>query len=118
MLRQFLTAKIHRAVVTAADIHYVGSITIDAGLLKAVGIRPWEQVQVVDVDNGARLETYVISGEPGSGDIQMNGAAARLIQKGDHVIIMAYALLNEDEIENHRPVVALMDENNRILEIH
>lgn len=118
MLRQFLTAKIHRAVVTAADLHYVGSITIDSELLKAVGIRPWEQVQVVDVDNGARLETYVIPGEAGGGDIQINGAAARLIHKGDHVIIMAYALLNENEIENHHPVIALMDENNQILEVH
>lgn len=89
MLRNFLTAKIHRAVVTATDLHYVGSITIDTVLLEAVGIQPWERVQVVDIDNGARLETYTIPGEAGRGEIQLNGAAAHLVKKGDRVIIMA-----------------------------
>ena len=91
MFRTFLFAKIHRATVTAANVHYVGSITIDSELLAASGIRPYERVQVVDVDNGERLETYVIAGPPGSGAIELNGAAARLVQVGDKVIIMAYA---------------------------
>ena len=89
MLRTFMFAKIHRATVTAANVHYVGSITIDSELLAASGIRPYERVQVVDVDNGERLETYAIAGQPGSGAIELNGAAARLVQVGDKVIIMA-----------------------------
>jgi aspartate 1-decarboxylase len=117
MLRQFLIAKIHRAVVTATDLHYVGSITIDTALLKAVGIQPWERVQVVDVDNGARLETYVIAGKEGLGEIQLNGAAAHLVSKGDRVIIMAYAMLTEDEIANHKPAIAILDDSNRIIEL-
>lgn len=116
MLRQMLTAKIHRATVTAADIHYVGSITIDAHLLAEVGILPGERVQVVDVDNGARLETYAIAGPRGQGDIQLNGAAARLVHVGDRVIIMAYGLLNEAEIAAFRPKIIILDEHNRILE--
>ena len=89
--RTFMFAKIHRATVTGANVDYVGSITIDAELLAASGIRPYERVQVVDVDNGERLETYVIAGAAGSGVIELNGAAARLVQIGDKVIIMAYA---------------------------
>ena len=91
MYRTFLFAKIHRATVTAANVHYVGSITIDCELLQASGIRPYERVQVVDVDNGERLETYAIAGPAGSGAIELNGAAARLVSIGDKVIIMAYA---------------------------
>lgn len=117
MLRQFLTAKIHRAVVTATDLHYVGSITIDSQIMAAVGIASWERVQVVDINNGARLETYVIPGEAGKGDIQLNGAAARLVSKGDRVIIMAFGLLDEEEIKTHLPLVALMDDNNHIIEV-
>jgi len=117
MLRHFLTAKIHRAVVTATDLHYVGSITIDAALMDAVGIQPWERVQVVDVDNGARLETYAIRGEAGRGEIQLNGAAAHLVNKGDRVIIMAYGLLSEDEIKTHRPKIAILNERNQIVEL-
>ena len=95
MYRTFLFAKIHRATVTAANVHYVGSITIDCELLQASGIRPYERVQVVDVDNGERLETYAIAGPAGSGAIELNGAAARLVSIGDKVIIMAYAMVAE-----------------------
>ncbi|MER2599583.1 MAG: aspartate 1-decarboxylase [Caldilineales bacterium] len=114
MLRQMLLGKIHRAVVTGADVNYVGSITVDPVLLEASGILPYERVQVVDVENGARLETYTIPGKPGQGEIQLNGAAARLVAVGDHVIIMAYTLMNDDEAAAHRPKVVLVGENNRI----
>ncbi len=117
MLRQVLLAKIHRAVVTNTDLHYVGSITLDPRLMKAVGILPWERVQVVDVDNGARLETYVMEGVPGEGQVQLNGAAAHLVNKGDRVIIMAYALLTEEELAGHRPQVAFVDEYNQVKEV-
>ena len=115
MLRQFLIAKIHRAVVTKRDIHYVGSISIDPEIMKAVGILTWERVQVVDVDNGARLETYAIPGE--KGEIQMNGAAAHLVGLNDRVIIMTYGWLNEEEIASLCPRVAIMDEHNRVVEV-
>jgi aspartate 1-decarboxylase len=114
MLRQMLLGKIHRAVVTGADLHYVGSITVDPVLLEAAGILPYERVQVVDVENGARLETYTIPGTPGKGEIQLNGAAARLVAVGDHVIIMAYALMSDEEAAAYRPKVVLMDEDNTI----
>ncbi|GAB4400951.1 MAG: aspartate 1-decarboxylase [Anaerolineales bacterium] len=114
MLRQMLTAKIHRAVVTGADLHYVGSITLDPNFLDAAGILPWERVQVVDVDNGNRLETYVIPGVRGERQVQLNGAAARLVQKGDRVIVMAYALLTPEEIKSHRPRLVLMGAENQI----
>jgi len=117
MLRQFLIAKIHRAVVTSRDINYMGSITIDPEVMKSVGILTWERVQVVDVDNGARLETYAIPGEPGKGQIQLNGAAAHMVELGDRVIIMAYGWLNEDEIASLCPRVAIMDANNHVLEV-
>ncbi len=114
MLRQMLLGKIHRAVVTGADVNYVGSITVDPVLLQASGILPYERVQVVDVENGARLETYTIPGTPGKGEIQLNGAAARLVAAGDHVIIMAYASMSEQEAAAHRPKVVLVGENNTI----
>ncbi len=117
MYRTFLFAKIHRATVTAANVHYVGSITIDCELLKASGIQPYERVQVVDVDNGARLETYAIAGSPGSGAIELNGAAARLVSIGDKVIIMAYGLVAEPLPETWSPVVLIMGEDNRIAEV-
>lgn len=117
MYRTFLFAKIHRATVTAANVHYVGSITIDCELLKASGIQPYERVQVVDVDNGARLETYAIAGPPGSGAIELNGAAARLVSIGDKVIIMAYGLVAEPLPETWSPVVLIMGEDNRIAEV-
>ena len=117
MLRQFLIAKIHRAHVTGRDIHYVGSITIDPDIMAAVGILTWERVQVVDVDNGARFETYAIPGEPGKGEIQLNGAAAHLVELGHRVIIMAYGWLGPEELSSFCPKVALMDEFNRVIEV-
>lgn len=109
-----LKSKIHRATVTEADLNYMGSITIDQALMEAAGILPNERVQVVDTDNGKRLETYVIPGERASGVICLNGAAARCVQPGDKVIIMAYALMDEAEAKTHRPVVVFVDEENKI----
>ena len=112
--RTLLRAKIHRAVVTQADLHYEGSITIDTDLLQASGICAYERVQVVDVENGARLETYVIAGPGGSGVIQMNGPAARLVNVGDHTIIMAYAQVPEPLSADWQPTVILVDQANRV----
>ncbi|MBS1250178.1 MAG: Aspartate 1-decarboxylase [Chloroflexi bacterium] len=114
MYRKLLKAKLHRAVVTGADLHYEGSITIDTNLLDAAGIRVYEMVQVVDIDNGSRLETYTIPGEAGSGVVQLNGAAARLVNVGDRVIIMAYAQVEEPLPEDWKPTVLLLDEENRV----
>jgi aspartate 1-decarboxylase len=116
MYRTLLHGKIHRATVTAANIDYVGSITIDGDLLRASGIYPYERVQVVDLDNGERLETYVIAGIPGSGSIELNGAAARLIRPGDKVIIMAYGQIEEPLPADWSPRIVLVGEDNRILE--
>lgn len=115
-MRLLLSAKIHRATVTAADLHYEGSISIDRDLLDATGIVEHEQVHVVDVTNGARLETYVIPAPAGSGDIQVNGAAAHLVHPGDLVIIMAYAAVPEERAREHRPRIVLVDERNRAVE--
>ncbi|MGE7834873.1 aspartate 1-decarboxylase [Viridibacillus arvi] len=117
MFRMMMNAKIHRAVVTQADLNYVGSITIDEDLLDAVGMLPNEKVHVVDNNNGARFETYIIAGERGSGVICVNGAAARLVQKGDVVIIMSYAYVNEEEAKKHKPTVAIMKQGNMIKEL-
>ncbi|MFE6168078.1 aspartate 1-decarboxylase [Viridibacillus arvi] len=117
MFRMMMNAKIHRAVVTQADLNYVGSITIDEDLLDAVGMLPNEKVHVVDNNNGARFETYIIAGERGSGVICVNGAAARLVQKGDVVIIMSYAYVNEEEAKKHKPTVAIMQQGNMIKEL-
>jgi aspartate 1-decarboxylase len=114
MFRTMMKAKIHRAIVTEANLNYVGSITIDKTILDALDILPNEKVQVVNNNNGARLETYVIEGEPGSGVICLNGAAARLVQPGDVVIIIAYAMMTDEEARTHKPRVAIMGENNRI----
>jgi aspartate 1-decarboxylase len=114
--RTFLRAKIHRAVVTAADLHYQGSLTVDKTLLEASDMREFELVQVVNVENGARFETYLIEGMSGSGVIQVNGAAARLAAVGDHLIIMAYAQLTEPLPTEWNPAVVLVDEQNRILQ--
>lgn len=114
MFRTMMKSKIHRATVTEANLNYVGSITIDQEILEQVDILPNERVQVVNNHNGARLETYVIPGERGSGVICLNGAAARLVQPGDQIIIMSYAMMNEAEAQSHHPKIALMDENNRI----
>lgn len=112
-----LKSKIHRATVTQAELDYVGSITIDIDLLNASGIREYEQVQIVNINNGARLTTYTIAGEPGSGLICLNGAAARHVQVDDKIIIMCYAVLNETEVESHKPLVIFVDENNKIRHI-
>ena len=110
-----LKAKIHRAVVTQADLDYVGSITIDAELLEQSGIMEYEKVEIADIDNGNRFETYTIAGEAGSGVICLNGAAARLVNIGDKIIIMAYAQLTPDEARDHKPTVLFVDEDNRIV---
>lgn len=115
MLLTMMKGKLHRATVTQAELHYVGSVTIDADLLEQSGILPGEQVQIVDVDNGARLETYTIPGEPGSGVICINGAAARLVQVGDRVIIIAYALMDQHEARTFRPRVLVLNEQNQII---
>lgn len=115
MFRTMMTSKIHRATVTQADLHYVGSVTIDADLLDAANLLEGEQVTIVDIDNGARLETYAIAGERGSGVIGINGAAAHLVHPGDLVIIIAYGILNEQEVREYRPNVVFVDADNRVL---
>ena len=110
-----LKAKIHRATVTQADLDYVGSVTIDSHLLEEAGILEYEKVQIVDIENGNRFETYTIAGEPGSGIICLNGAAAKCVTVGDKVIIMAYALMTPDEAKSHRPSVLFVDGDNHIV---
>jgi len=110
-----LKAKIHRAVVKQADLDYVGSITIDADLLRESGILEYERVEIADIDNGNRFETYTIAGEPGSGIICLNGAAARCVNMGDKIIIMAYAQMTDEEAREHKPTVLFVDENNKII---
>jgi aspartate 1-decarboxylase len=117
LFRTMMKAKIHRATVTEANLNYVGSITIDKDILDALDILPNEKVQIVNNNNGARLETYVIEGEPGSGVICLNGAAARLVQPGDIVIIISYALVSDEEARSHKPRVAIMDEHNKIAQL-
>lgn len=112
-----LKSKIHRVTVTQSELNYVGSITIDKGLMDAAGLVEYEKVQVVDIDNGARFETYVITGEQNSGCICLNGAAARCVHVGDKVIIMAYAQMLTNEIENYRPKIVFVNEKNKIIEI-
>ncbi len=115
MLVNMLKGKIHRATVVQAELDYVGSITVDEELLNASGIYEYEKVQVVDVNNGNRFETYTIAGERGSGLICLNGAAARKVQTGDKIIIMAYAMMDEDEVQTHSPKVVFVDDHNKIL---
>jgi aspartate 1-decarboxylase len=110
-------SKIHRATVTGANLNYMGSITIDRALLDAAGILPHEKVQVVNNNNGARFETYVIAGPPHSGVICLNGAAARLVQPGDTVIIIAYALMTPEEAAGFSPTVVMVDGQNRVVEV-
>ncbi|MCR5757381.1 MAG: aspartate 1-decarboxylase [Selenomonas sp.] len=117
MLLNMLKGKIHCATVTEANLAYMGSITIDEELMEKAGILPNERVQVVDNNNGTRLETYTIPGPRGSGVICLNGAAARLAQPGDIVIIMAYSLFTEDEAKNHKPKVVMVDEKNKVKEV-
>lgn len=117
MTLTMLKGKIHRAVVKQADLNYVGSITIDSELMEAAGILEYEMVQIVDVENGNRFETYTIAGEKGSGMICLNGAAARQVAVGDHIIIMCYAQMSEQEAKEHKPYVVFTDEDNHIASI-
>ena len=117
MLVSYLKSKIHRAVVTQAELDYVGSIAVDENLMDACGIIEYEKVQVADVDNGNRLETYVIAGERGSGVICLNGAAARLVTEGDKVIIMSYAQMTPEEFKENPPKVVFVDEDNNIVRV-
>ncbi|MDW5329220.1 aspartate 1-decarboxylase [Plantactinospora sp. KLBMP9567] len=114
MYRSILKSKIHRATVTRSDLHYIGSVTVDLDLMEAADIAVGEQVHLVDVTNGARLVTYAIEGERGSGVIGVNGAGARLVHPGDLVILMAYGVLDEDELKSFQPKVVFVDERNRI----
>ncbi|WML45085.1 aspartate 1-decarboxylase [Neobacillus sp. PS3-40] len=117
MFRTMMNGKIHRATVTEANLNYVGSITIDEDLLDAVGMVANEKVAIVNNNNGARLETYIIPGKRGSGVICLNGAAARLVQQGDIVIIISYVMIPEEKVPHHKPKVAIMDGNNHIIEM-
>lgn len=117
MYLKMLKGKIHRAVVKQAELNYVGSITIDPELMAAAGILEYENVQIVDVENGNRFETYTIAGEPGSGMICLNGAAARQVLTGDHVIIMAYAQMTPEEAKEFHPQVVFVDEENKIQKV-
>ncbi len=115
MLRQVLLSKLHRATVTECDINYNGSISIDEDLLDLSGMHEFERVEVFNINNGARFSTYVILGKRGSGEIGINGAAARLAQPGDKVIIINYGFMDEKEISSHKPVIIVLDDNNKAL---
>jgi aspartate 1-decarboxylase len=115
MMRTMMKSKIHRATVTQADLHYVGSVTVDEDLLEAADLLPGELVHIVDIDNGARLETYTIAGERGSGVIGINGAAARLVHPGDLVILIAYAQMDDAEAREFEPRVVFVDSENKII---
>ena len=117
MMRIMMKSKIHRATVTQADLHYVGSVTIDAALMEAADLLEGEKVAIVDITNGARLETYVISGERGSGVIGINGAAARLVHEGDLVIIISYGMYDDAEARALKPSVVHVDEKNRVVKL-
>lgn len=116
MFRTMMKSKIHRATVTEANLNYVGSITIDEDLMESADLLENEKVQIVNNNNGARLETYIIPGPRGSGVICLNGAAARLVQPGDQVIIISYAMLSAEEVRSHKPTVVFVDQNNRPVE--
>jgi aspartate 1-decarboxylase len=115
MLRTFMNSKIHRATITDSNLNYIGSLTVSPELLEAASIGEHELVHVVNLNNGARFETYTILGTPGASEVIVNGAAARLVQRGDKVIIIAYAQLSETEIPGHRPTVVHVDEKNQIV---
>ncbi len=117
MLRTMLKSKIHRATVTGSDLHYVGSITIDPIVLEASDIRPHEQVHVVDVDNGARFVTYALEGERGTGVVQVNGAAARLVHTGDTIIVISYADYSREDLDDYEPTVVHVDRSNTIIRV-
>ncbi|WP_112136715.1 aspartate 1-decarboxylase [Glycomyces dulcitolivorans] len=118
MIRTMFKSKIHRATVTQADLHYVGSVTVDADLLDAADILDGEQVAIVDITNGSRLETYTIAGERGSGVIGINGAAARLVASGDLVILISYAQMEDAEARSYTPTVVHVNERNEIIEVN
>ena len=117
MRRTMFKSKIHRGRVTGSDLNYVGSITVDADLLDAADILEHELVHVLDIDNGARFETYTIAGERGSGEMCINGAAARLVHRGDKIIVVSYAEYDEQELESYEPRVVHVDEDNRIVTV-
>ena len=117
MRRIMFKSKIHRATVTGADLNYEGSITVDSELLKLADIYPYEKVDIYNINNGERFSTYVIPGEPGSGEVCLNGAAARKVQKGDLVIIVSYCELEEEEIKTFSPTVVIVDEKNRPIKL-
>jgi aspartate 1-decarboxylase len=117
MLRTFMRSKIHRATVTGSDLNYVGSLTLSPELLEAADIGVHELVQVVNINNGARFETYTIAGTPGAGDVIVNGAAARLVQRGDKIIIITYAQLADSELPGYQPRIVHVDDENRIIDL-
>ena len=117
MRRTMLKSKVHRATVTGSDLNYVGSITMDSDLLEAADIREHELVHVLDIDNGNRFETYTIAGVPGSGQVCVNGAAARLVHSGDKVIVVSYAEYDEAELESYEPIVVHVDAANSIVDV-
>ena len=117
MLRTFMRSKIHRATVTGSDLNYVGSLTLSPELLKAADIGVHELVQVVNINNGVRFETYTIAGTPGAGDVIVNGAAARLVQRGDKIIIITYAQLADSELPGYQPQIVHVDDENRIIDL-
>ena len=118
MLTEFLNSKIHRATVTDANLNYSGSITIDADLLEAANMREWQKVEILDVNNGERFQTYIIKGKAGSGEICLNGAAARKVQPGDKVIIVTYIFLTTEEALAHKPTIVMVDDENKITNIN
>ncbi|HLW17116.1 MAG TPA: aspartate 1-decarboxylase [Actinomycetota bacterium] len=117
MFRIMMKSKIHRATVTEANVDYVGSVTIDSDLMKAADILPHEKVQIADITNGARLETYAIEGPAGSGVVCLNGAAARLVREGDTIIIISYAQMTDEEARSYKPTVVFVDAMNRVTQI-
>ena len=116
MRRRMMKSKVHRATVTDANLHYVGSVTVDRDLMDAADLLEYEQVAIVDIDNGARLETYVIAGERGSGDLCLNGAAARLVSPGDKVIVISYADYDQAELATYEPAIVHVDTANQIVD--
>ena len=117
MFRILMRAKVHGATLTEANLHYVGSLTLDSGIMEQLDMLPNEQVQVLNLNNGSRLMTYLFAGEKGSGVVALNGAAARLGQPGDKVLIVTYAMMSEEQAREFRPKVALVDEHNRVVKI-
>lgn len=115
MLKEFLCSKIHRATITDSNLEYVGSITIDEELIEKAGICEWQKVDILDINNGERFQTYVIKGKRGSKCFCVNGAAARKVQKGDKIIIIAYGYYNEEELKTHKPQIVLLDDNNNVM---